>query len=300
VKRPIHTQSPGRGSAGGGYRQPVGELWTQLLAELHGLRDRVATSEVAGSLAVPAAYQGVKVFTPEASTFSLADPYGGADLTVNYVVRDGQTYEIPIYFPGPGVFVARGLEVNVYQRFVTHGSPEQDYNFLARQHSTALADDTTRDGNLRTFRYSYFDLVGGANNNWPGYAEEPVPSINFWWNMADSKSQRYLADDLMPSQALMPMTNPRLASTAGEEEALLAYPLDGARFYFDAPWLVERDGQLRFLFRPTTPIYQLAAVAADEGQDVRVQVELYGERYETLQDAVRAGAMTRPVRSEEE
>lgn len=301
MKRPIHTQKPGYGSDNGGWRPSLADLWTQLLAEIHALRAR-ASAELDGVRGVPAVYQGIKVFEPADRDVDL-----GAEGVVTPVLLDGNTYDIPIYFPGPGVFVARSLEVNVYQRwYPTEGGgwpdPPQEFWLLARQFSTALANNATNDGAIRTTRVSrLLNLPAVSADN-----EEPVPALQFWWNLLDSKSQRYLADNLMPQQVLQPMTNTQLAPPDSVAVSVPAFPLDGGRFCFDAPWLVERDGQMRFQFRPTTLICQDASINTLPqvknvlAQTVKVQVELHGERYETLQDAVRSGALTRPVRAEEE
>ncbi len=314
MRRPMNPQRPGRGSEKGGWTQPLDELWTQLRAEMHAFKQRV-DADVNGPAGIPAAYQGVRVFRPEVGELTVTDPsvFPNVDIDVNYVVRDGQTYEIPVIFPGPGVFVARELEVHILQRFVT--SAGEDFRLVARAFNTTLAQNVDQDSELRTFRYSVlqqFDGTPGNPESWPSIGgpsaplvvhEDPVPACNFFWNIIDAKSGRQFADDLVPSQALMPLT----ASHAGLQEITFdviqgqrGLPLDGGRFYFDVPWLIERDGQLRFQFRPTTPIFQLASTPTNEKQDVYVQVELHGERYETLPDALKTGALTRPVRREEE
>lgn len=312
MRRPQNTQRPGRGSAQAGWTQPLDELWTQARAEIHALKARIE-GELAQVQAVPAVYQGVRVFHPDVgSTETVTDPTTGDPVEVNYVVRDGQTYEIPVRFPGPGVFVARSLEVNVYQRFVT--SAGDDYRLLARTFNTVLAQTDQRDSDLRTFRYSILQAYDGTPGNpetWPNANgglsdahEDPVPAVQFWWNIIDGKSGRQFADELVPAQALMPMTCSHYGVEEGGEQEIIqglrGLPIDGGRFYFDTAWLIERDGQFRFLWRPTTAMLQLASTPLSQKQDVFVQVELHGERYETLQDAMKVGAMTRPVRREEE
>ena len=307
MRRPMQPQRPGKAANRGGWTQPLDELWTQTCAELRALKERV-TVRTADPIGVPAVYQGVKVFAPSTQTLVITNPN---DLvtpwTVNPVLVDGVAYEIPVYAPGPGVFVARSIDVSIYQRYVLpsiDGRPSQDMRFIARATSTSMAQDATMDGALRQYRYSVLGdpRAGSLASGWPVYStyvptrgEEGVPSAAFWWNLLDAKSQRYLADGLMPDQALMPMTSSRVQSRFSG-----AFPIDGGRFTFDAPWLVERDGQFRFVFQPTTAVYQLASTPLDQRQTVSVQVDLFGERYETLQDAIRAGAMTRPVRAEEE
>jgi hypothetical protein len=225
--------------------------------------------------------------------------------TGHVVIRDGQTYDIPVYFPGPGVFVARNIEVNIYQKVMLPvGGSLSSYlgTCLARQLGTALASSSADDTAIRTTRFWGYGGVGSAAIISEDDDEDYVPALQFFWNMQDRKSGRMLSGDFLPQQVLQPMTNTRVISSNyfSVPAALLGYPLDGGRFYFDAPWLVERDGQLLFLFRPTTILAQSTTTyTAGERQEAIVQVELYGERYETLQDALRSGAMTRPVRAEE-
>jgi len=318
-KRPTIPQMPGRGSYGGGWTQPLEDVWTQLMAEIAGLQARLQGRGMEGE---PSAYQGRRVFEPETATYTVTQPRNtGSTWTVNYVVRDGQTYDIPIIFPGPGVFIARRLDVSIYQRFRNTTRPAAD-ELIARSLSTMLAAMGRRagtpgaeayvlDGLLRQFRYSlpwqwWKPLVEGS--------EDYVPALNYFWNFSDSKSQRFLSSDLMSHLALLPMSCP---STNGllAETSLLLSPSDGGSFEFQAPWVIERDGQATFHFRPITAVYQIDSSIAPsnvqtgytfedrEGglrkQYVTVQVELFGERYETLQDAMKQGALTRPVREEE-
>jgi hypothetical protein len=321
--RPTIPQMPGRGSYGGGWTQPLEDVWTQLRAEVAGLQARLQGRGMPGEAS---SYQGTRVFEPETATYTVTRPRDtGSTWTVNYVVRDGQTYEIPIIFPGPGVFVARRLDVSVFQRFRNTTRPAPD-ELISRSLSTMLAamgrgispgqDAQTLDGLLRQFRYSlpwqWWKPQGGGI-----VSEDFVPSINYFWNLSDSKSQRYLASDLMSHLALLPMS----CTSAGESIRLsdqannLLSPSDGGSFEFQAPWVIERDGQATFHFRPITAMYQIDSAVAPsnaqtgytfedrEGglrrQSVKVQVELFGERYETLQDAMKQGALTRPVREEE-
>ncbi len=318
--RPTSQQLPGRGSFGGGWTQDLEELWTQLQAELRALRERTDGTV----LGEPASYAGSRVFRPQVQTRSIPQVESpGESWLVNYVVPDGQTYEIPVVFPGPGVFVARSIDVSIYQRLKNPSRAEADL-LLARTLSTALGanvDAATLDLQLRTSRFSllwrWFKQLSATD----GVREDPVPVLNYFWNFVDSKSQRYLSDGLMSHLALQPMT---AAAQSSDFSPVTSGPIDGGSFDFDVPWVFERDGQASFHFRPITAIYQFDATVTDsavtglqvnnvdpatatdfsdlEGgkrhQDVTVQVELFGERFQTLQDAMRQGALTRPLRSE--
>jgi hypothetical protein len=132
-------------------------------------------------------------------------------------------------------------------------------------------------------------------------------TINFLWNMVDTKSQRRLADAYISQMVLTPPSLPETQSNA-QDHAFESLP-DGDFFKFCTPWVFERDGQANFTFRPITPVFQfdssLAGTDAAVGLPyddrvngkrdarVRVQVELHGYRYETDQDLIRAGALTR-------
>lgn len=291
------------------------------MAEVRGLQERLKGGGLAGE---PSAYQGSMLFEPESQTYTVVQPQNqGSTWTVNYVVRDGQTYDIPIMFPGPGIFVARRMEVSILQRLRNIARPEADL-LVARSLSTLLAamardnaspgfEPSTLDGLLRQFRYSLlWDWWTEAQGS--PQREDPVPAINYFWNLWDSKSQRYLASELMSHLALMPISA-RTTRTVSTGRAFEMLPADGGAFDFEAPLVVERDGQISFKFRPITAVYQIDSAIAPslaqtgytfldrEGlkrkQSVLVQVELYGERYETLQDAMKQGALTRPVRKDE-
>lgn len=311
MRRPIHTQKPGTGASGGGWVPPLSELWTQFCAELHGLRARV-DAQLDGLVGVPTVYQGVRVFEPSASTVQVQVPRTVGLATVQPILQAGNTYEIPVYFPGPGVFVARSVEVALYQRYVWNDgeSPvNQDMRLLAAPFATGSLGNPSvplgYDLDIQVSRFSILDPKRiGVSREWPdqNLVKDPRPFVSFWWNLLDAKSQRYLGEDLLPDAALLPMTDMQPATFGSTISPLTTdgFPIDGGRFTLDAPWLIERDGQMRFVFAPTTSIYQLATTLPTQAQNVYVQVELHGERYETLQDAVRAGAATRPVRSEEE
>lgn len=315
--RPTLPQTPGRGSFGGGWTQPLEDVWTQLMAEVRGLQERLKGRGLPGEVS---AYQGARIFEPDLQTYTVPQPRNPSSTwTVNYVVADGQTYDIPIIFPGPGIFVGRRLEVSIFQRLKNPDRPEADL-LLARSLSTTLAalgrnddGDAVADTLLRQYRYSllwqwYKAFMPGTGDT--VVIEDPVPMINYFWNFSDAKSQRYLSSDLLSHLQLLPMSSPLTNEDGGSG----LVPVDGGAFEFDAPWVVERDGQATFHFRPISAIYQFDSSVTDtavtglpfndlEGgrrkQSVRVQVELHGERYETLQDAMKQGALTRPVRRDE-
>lgn len=285
TRRPTLPQSPGPGSKNGGWTQPLDDLWTQLVAEAHGLAARLRSRGMPG---VPAAYAATKVFRPASSTVPVPVPDVSSAVTyynAKPVLLDGATYDIPVIFPGAGVFVARRVDITIFQQ---NGTGRE----IARTLSTtlaplmSLASPELEDSGLVTFRYSQLGL-------WPDLTDSDLdsPACNFFWNMYDARTKRYLADELISSAALMPMTvvDPYPAAYCVAQQ-----PIDGGAFEFSAPWVFERDGQCIVQVRPITPIFQAADATSE--QSVTIQVELHGERYETLQDAMRQGALTRPVR----
>jgi hypothetical protein len=140
-------------------------------------------------------------------------------------------------------------------------------------------------------------------------------TINFLWNMVDTKSQRRLADAYISQMVFTPPSAP-VTQEAGSFQFGVTTKIqahervpDGDLFRFCTPWVFERDGQVNFIFRPITPVLQFdSSIAGTDpvvglpyddringirDQRVRVQVEIHGYRFETDQDAIRAGALTR-------
>ena len=150
-------------------------------------------------------------------------------------------------------------------------------------------------------------------------APQSQRTINFLWNMVDTKSQRRLADAYISQMVFTPPSAP-VTQEAGfvvippfppittYNQAHERVP-DGDLFRFCTPWVFERDGQVNFIFRPITPVLQFDSSLAGtdpvvglpyddringlRDQRVRVQVEIHGYRFETDQDLIRAGALSR-------
>lgn len=319
---------PGPGTRGG-WVKPLDRLVDQLEADAEGLRERLDRGLVGGT---PAAYSAKRIFNAETEQISATQ--WNIPQPLNYVVRDGQTYDIPIVFPGPGVFLARKMTVTCYQRLYC---PQYRHEMRIAMSSVDMpmlghnyaGGGTPLDGALTdaTYKLSVFPTLPALpNNSTPRRAGYVIkPGINFFWNVQDSKSGAWLADDMMSHLALLPRTfQPVSYSGAGFSDSLAFYnsqtpfPMaDGSLFYFSAPWLVERDGQMNFRFRPHTPVLQYDSsvnIATDLGvrsfsfddravgssgllglrnQAVTVQVEVHGRRYESMQDLKHAGALSR-------
>jgi hypothetical protein len=265
-----------QGSIETGWTRSLEENLVQLQAEIEGLQERLAIGVSAG---VPAAYAAQRVFTPESGTVEV-DTGGGVPVAMNYIVRDGITYDIPIVLPGPGAFVAKYLVLAIYLKYFdeelgkyveTNVSGNQPY-FL--------------NSNFRALYTTKFSNRSAAFSNPPlGLPDaQTYPALNYFWNLLDSKSGVKLADELMSQHVLLQRSRPHRPSLY-EEYA------DGGYFEFDVPFVFERDGQANFLFRPITPFLQTADT--QNPQSVTVQVELHGFRYATDQDAMQMGALSR-------
>lgn len=251
---------------------------------------------------VKTAYRVNRVFQPETNrAFLLDTSQNGTTNLVNYVMRDGNTYEIPFQFTGEGVFVAKYLKVSIKQRLYipAYGQAVQmPCGYNGRMPGNVAGAWTTK--------FSIFPRQPGG----PSFAHVP-PQANFYWTMRDNTGWQ-LSDNLMSHVMLQPNTLSLIVPTVEAER--WSPVLDGGLYQFDTPWAFERDGQCVFPFRPTTPILQFdSSIAGDaaavgmtfddreslkRNQAVTVTVALHGQRYLTDQDAMRAGALTRIRRGE--
>jgi hypothetical protein len=279
---------PGGGASWSGWVKPLSAYVEQLEAEIAGLEARL-DNPISGG--VPTAYMGQKIFSPESYAFNLDTEQDGVSSNpVNYVVRDGATYDISVRMPGPGVFVARSLHVGIFMRQFRPGFGVRQLYWTPNQ--LMFKSWTTK--------FSVFPkqpLLQGTTLSALG--------TSFFWSLLDSKSSRKLSDELISSEMLL-VRESRLPGTSFRQYVA---PDNGGIFTLDVPWVFERDGQANFQFRPVTPIVQfdssLSGTSPAVGltyddrengvrnQSVTVQVELHGYRFLTDQDAMRAGALTR-------
>lgn len=336
MKRPTNTPQSnplktGKASWWTGWTKPLHDLIHTLEADVAGLQARLKNTVQKGR---PASYVGFRDFLPEKSTVPVNVLQSGPDTDgtpCNYIVRDGQDYDIPIIMPGPGVFVAEELTVSIFQQQYAPVAATSTYvegdplPFFQISEITTGAMQAEMRANVLAFpsseipyfttKFSVYPLQ--TNNAYLGY--DPVLSprsfrrlppqgtrtINFFWNMIDTKSQRRLADAPISQMVLTPPSLP-IAQENFSKVAWERIP-DGDLFRFCTPWVFERDGQANFTFRPITPVLQVDSsipgqsiglyyddrVNGIRDQRVRVQVELHGYRYETDQDLIRAGVLTR-------
>lgn len=262
------------------------ELHARVLGDADSLRLRVEEHDV---LCEPACAAGLKVFTPDTTTSFLLDRLqsAAASIKCQYVIRDNITYEIPVIFPPPGVFEARFLRVNITQRLF---SPTEGVQQLyvpmnpAMSYSDAAAANA---GGVQTVKWSV----------------APNRFVQFFWNIIEGKSGRQLSDEMIPDALLLPALAAAPSLTSGSTRPFIADSGD-IGMELDAPWLFERDADIRFLFRPITPVIQPAAdsgfspYAFDDREvnntirnsAVTVAVELHGGRLYDDSDAQRQGA----------
>ena len=283
----------GEASIETGWTRSLEENLDQLQGELEGLEARLCLGMSEG---VPAAYAARRVFEPESSTVLVdLSQQNDPPVQMNYIVRDGQTYDIPVVLPGPGVFVAKYVTVSSYLRFFDEslGTYVEQLINGNRQYIASTQLTTRQQGALFTTKFSAKGPSGSqpageviyVNSSGQLFQNYPYPALNYFWNLLDSKSGVKLSDELMSEDLLLPRS--REYNSPSYEAAFG----DGGFFTFDTPFVFERDGQANFLFRPITPFLQEAST--QHPQSVIVQVELHGYRYETDQDALILGALSR-------
>lgn len=268
-----------------GWTRTLEENLVQLQAEIQGLEDRISVGMRSG---VPAAFAAQRIFLPEQSTVLVDIAQQNAPavppVPMNYIVRDGVTYDIPVVIPGPGVFVAKYLTLAVYLRYFDENRSRYVERNVSGNQSYFSELLPTPLSVLFTTKFSnqsgaFFNPL--ASNRTSG----SYPALNYFWNLLDSKSGVRLGDELMSQNVLLQRSRPYDVGIGGPQYG------DGGYFEFDVPFVFERDGQANFLFRPITPFLQTSDTA--NPQSVIVQVELHGFRYETDQDAMQMGALSR-------
>lgn len=318
-KRPYRGVDPRLPLAGPPNTQDLGFIDTirgkvdLVKKDVAGLIDRLRYRYTDG---VPCSYVGEKVFKPEDATFTVSTErvkstiFASAPPTsieASYVVRDSQIHEVPIVMPSPGVFIARYLHVEFYQRI------------FGRQSIQAGGGDNTLvvDGNDYTGKELWVQIpwgkpfMPGAGDDvrletgkihmlsynelrsWAG--DRNATGINLFWNLIDRDSERRFSDGLISGRALLPQSYQNM--------------VDGDLFEFETPWLFERGGRVDFQFELINPILQIApdqnpfstvpaggtfiiegnltgpAVAWDDresgvrSQDVLVRAELHGTKF---------------------
>lgn len=301
--------SPGKGAEYAGWQEPLPELVQRLRARIEGLKARLNVPSTEMSI-WPSAVSGRHIFRPE-STVEQVDTAQSALGTnpINVVVRNNKTTNIRIIFPGPGVFVGRWLTCSVLMRLHNpelKGDTESWLPVVSNSGAIGSLAANPAAAIPYTTRFSVFPVqpnVPPAYGPAAGTTFRP-PALNYFWNLKDERSGRLYADQMMSHMHLLPET----WQMPGAGSTFAPVLGDGDLFDLKAPWVFERDGQATFQFRPVTDLYQfdssIAGTAAPmslpfddrenglRDQSVKVQVELHGFRFETMQDAVHAGALT--------
>ncbi len=308
--RIVETGRAARGSSGQGvgWLHDLANRARNIRASIVGIHERLTSPLQDG---VPGCANGEMRFQADQDkTISIAQfptdpddivtPALLSPLLVNPIILSGQTYTIPITFPPPGVFQAHNLVVGIEAGFTMFANqnrpgltPLADYRQTPPNGDAAYGGFVSGAPDERVIRYTWQQQVLG------NFAQV-MPFLPFVWNILDEKSGRPLAQDWIPSGALL--------NTRGNAGSSTVEQTDGEFFEFDVPWIFERDGQVSFLFRPLMDLYQIAAADAQrpyvtsEGAGINdltggrrfeeaiLRVEFHGNRYYTSQDVLKDGA----------
>lgn len=281
--------------------QPIGWL-DSLKAQVVRLQNEVKGVEARAKRAMPdnsepAAVVAKRVFEPSGPVFNFDYLQNGVSSVQSQVVlQDGVTYEIPVTFPPPGLFVARFIKVSLYQRVFNPTYGPMQLPVLYGNYFIESSENPIYPGGAnQTRKYLFPDnstiVIGGQTRQDRRYLSR---RLSFMWNLIDTKSGVRLSDELLPDLTLLPedFGSPGVDTSTGNYLELAS------------PWLFERDAQLTFLFRPITPAIQPTATSGyfpygfdDREQNgtsrnmaITVQLEIHGTRFLTVQDAFRRGA----------
>lgn len=295
----------GKGAEYAGWQEPLPALVARLQAHVAGIRGRLEqpTREVS---IWPSAVAGRYTFKPDPLVIDVdVEQTNAGTQPVNVVVPSGKTVNVRLIFPGPGVFVGRWLKATLSMRLFNPLMRGDQVTWIPVVSNVGAAlQDAGPDGPPYTTRFSVFPLqpVTPPIEVLATGAIRP-PALNYAWNMQDTRSGRWYADRPLSSAMMLP------GSWTGDSPPGVSVMLrDGDLFDLKAPWVFERDGQANFAFTPITDLYQFASSIPGnaapmnlpfddrEGgvrdQGVLLQVEMHGFRFETMQDAVHAGALT--------
>lgn len=237
--------APGRGSIAQGFQPSIQAVADQLAVEARSLKARLDIGDVEGE---PAAYQGVRVFEPEITKFPIDTKQDWTKPTqnVNYVVRDGNVYDIPIIVPGPGVFIATGITVAITQRHFDAPAgviSEQNYS----SNWTSFDNDVSW-----TTKFALWPRQPDPNAVVGGRAPEPM--INFFWNLLDARTGDLYSDQMLNHLLLKPRQQ---AVDIVPDLPYVSFFPDGGLLKFDTPWVFPYGSQVIFKFQPITPVVQL-------------------------------------------
>lgn len=235
--------APGRGSIAQGFQPSIQAVADQLAVEAHSLKARLDVGDIEGE---PASYQGVRVFEPEITKFPIDSRQDWTQPTqnVNYVVRDGNVYDIPIIVPGPGVFIATGITVAITQRhFDGPANIINEQNYSSNWTSFNNGINWTTKFALWPFQPGG-DALGGERAK--------APMINFFWNLLDARTGDLYSDQMLNHLLLKPRQMAEIGFLPYK-----SFFSDGGLLKFDTPWVFPYGSQVIFKFQPITPVVQL-------------------------------------------
>lgn len=261
--------APGRASMAQGFQPTIQQVADQLGVEVHSLAARLDIGDIEGE---PAAYQGVRVFEPETRSFLMDTSQDGASSNlVNYVVHDGQVYDIPILTPGPGVFVATGLSVAITQRRFDPAVGPMQINY------NSLWNGLTAGRNWTT-KFSLWPIQPYAG---PAATNSPSVQMNFFWNLLDVRTGDLYSDQPLNHLTLRPR---QLAVDTGSSVVGGSPYLDGGLFVSDTPWVFPYGAGAVFKFQPITPVVQFDSTLVGFAQT--------GINYDDRENGVRDQSVT--------
>lgn len=297
--------------AGISQPQPVvgaDAMLKQVQLGIKGVQDRIQGLDL---VTVPAAFIGptpAYVFKPETSAFDLDVYQDGPgvlpDRPVNYIVKSGTTYQLPIIIGGNGVFLAHRFRINLWQRLYVDitGFKGAAQAVISPIINSFLNNNSNANFHVNyTTKFSLYPLQPRAAS-FNNVTTQQSPMLNYRWNIQDPVTGYNYADNLMPASAILNRDYVQIANFSGniygEEDRLRTVPsllFDGDWHEFDAPWRFDKAYQLNVLFRPITDIVQFDSsvnigpsglnllpyddrVNGIRDQSVYVQVEFQGER----------------------
>lgn len=258
-----------------------------------GLKDRIAGIDLPET---PAAYIGptpVFTFNPEPTSFLLDTAQNGSSsVAVNYIVKSGTTYMLPVIVGGNGIFLAHRFRIVIWQRFNVAGTTIRD----VAQGAVAPIVNSFDGAVYWTTKFSLYAAQPVNATSVLGAVLRTTPMINYRWNIQDPVMGTLYSDNLLPATTVLNRhwVDHKLTLITGPGPAAL---YDGDWHEFDAPWRFDKAYQMNVMFRPLTDIVQFdssisGTVAAPNGpglayddrvsgvrnQAVTVQVEFQGER----------------------
>lgn len=254
-----------------------------------GIRDRIAGLN---QKVVPASVVGPNpafVLNAESQSFALDVAQSNSTTSlVNYILRSGQTYQLPVIVGGNGVFLAKKFRIVVFQKInVNLAGAVNNADAVVAPMVNAFqifpAASIFRQINWTT-KFSCFPVQ-------PEYKQSP--SINYRWNIQDQVTGYNYSDQLLPASAILNRDYVFIDGTS-EDVPTPALLDDGDWHEFDTPWVFEKAYLLNILFRPLTDIIQfdssisgtnpVIGLTYDDringlrNQAVSIQVEFQGER----------------------